>query len=120
MKISEAAKLSGLSADTIRYYEKSGLVPGFSRGSDGHRNFSYKDVEWLTLMYWLRETGMPMKQMNRFTSLAKAGDKTIPERREILINHGRELKRRRELLDKCEEVLAVKISSYDSLSEQTS
>lgn len=113
MKIAEAATKSGLSPDTIRYYEKSGMLPVIERGPDGHRYFSPRDIEWITLLYWLRETGMPLKQMIRFTRLAKQGGDTRNERRQILLDHAGELKRRRALLDRCDEVLAVKIASYD-------
>ena len=113
MKINKAANVSGLSTDTIRYYEKSGMLPNIERGSDGHREFNQKDVEWLTLIYWLRETGMSMKKMKRFTTLAKAGGETVGERRDILLDHKKELKRRHDLLDRCEEILAIKIASYE-------
>ncbi len=72
-------------------------------------------MELLTLLYWLRETGMSIKQVKRFTTLVKAGGATVAERRQILLNHSQELKRRRDLLDKCEEVLAIKISSYENV-----
>ncbi len=117
MKISKAAIESGLTVDTIRYYEKSGMLPDIKRGSDGHRYFSQKDVELLTLLYWLRETGMPIKQMKRFTALVKTGGKTIAERREILLTHSKELKRRRDVLDRCDEILAIKIAGYENLTE---
>ncbi|MGB3315904.1 MAG: MerR family transcriptional regulator [Albidovulum sp.] len=112
MKISEAAEACGLSSDTIRYYEKSGMLPEIRRGPDGHRDFSVRDVDWLTLLYWLRETGMPLRQMKRFTALAKSGGGTVAKRRAILLAHAGELQRRRALLDRCDEVLAVKIASY--------
>jgi DNA-binding transcriptional MerR regulator len=112
MKISEAAKECGLSTDTIRYYEKSGMLPEIRRGADGHRRFAQREIDWLTLLYWLRETGMPLRQMQRFTTLAKAGDETINDRRQILLDHSAELQARRALIDKCEGVLAIKIASY--------
>jgi len=118
MKISEATIACGLSADTIRYYEGCGMLLEIRRGSDGHRDFNRKDVEWLTLLYWLCETGMPLKQMKRFTTLAKAGDAGVSERREILLDHSAELKRRRAILDRCEKVLAIKIASYGEDSEK--
>ncbi|MEM7425215.1 MAG: MerR family transcriptional regulator [Pseudomonadota bacterium] len=114
MKISEASRACGLSAYTIRYYERCGMLPEIRRGPDGQRRFSPGDLDWLTLLYWLRETGMPLKQIKRFTDLAKAGDEGVSERRKILVDHSAELKRRRALLDRCEEVLAIKIASYDT------
>ncbi|GFE66067.1 MerR family transcriptional regulator [Litoreibacter roseus] len=113
MKIAEAAKSSGLSAHTIRYYESSGMLPDIPRGSSGHREFTQRHIEWMTLLYWLRETGMSLRQMRRFTTLAKSGDAGITERRQILLEHADTLKAKRANLEKCERILAVKIASYD-------
>ena len=113
MKISEAAAACGLSTHTIRFYEKSDMLPEIERGPDGHRRFAPHHVEWLTLLYWLRETGMTMKQMRRFTALAKAGDASIDERRRILSNHAETLRARRALIEKCERILEIKIASYE-------
>ncbi|MEM9010889.1 MAG: MerR family transcriptional regulator [Pseudomonadota bacterium] len=117
MKISEAAKRCGLSEHTIRFYDSSGMLPEIARGSDGHRRFTPRHVEWLTLLFWLRETGMPLKQMRRFASLAKAGDAGVAQRREILADHAEALKAKRAVLDKCERVLAIKIASYGSADD---
>lgn len=118
MRIAEAADACGLSAHTIRFYEKSGMLPEIERGSDGHRRFTPHLVEWLTLLYWLRETGMPLKQMRRFTHLAKAGDAGVEERRLILSDHAATLKAKRATLEKCENILAVKIASYGPDSKE--
>ncbi|MEM1075974.1 MAG: MerR family transcriptional regulator [Pseudomonadota bacterium] len=112
MRIAEAAEACGLSVHTIRFYEKSGMLPEIERGSDGHRRFTPRLIEWLTLLYWLRETGMPLKQMRRFTKLAKTGDPGIEERRQILLDHAMTLKAKRATLEKCESILAIKIASY--------
>ena len=84
MHISEAASRSRLKIDTIRYYEAEGLVPNVARGADVQRCFSKENVDWLTLLYWLRETGMPMKVMRQFAALYAQGDSTIPDRKHIL------------------------------------
>ncbi|WP_299722211.1 MerR family transcriptional regulator [uncultured Tateyamaria sp.] len=112
MKIAEAAKACGLSAHTIRFYEKSDMLPRIERGPDGHRRFTPPLIEWLTLLYWLRETGMPLAQMRQFTALAKAGDAGMPERRKILADHADTLRAKRATLEKCERILAIKIASY--------
>ncbi|WP_338547969.1 MerR family transcriptional regulator [Roseovarius phycicola] len=112
MKIAEVSKLCGLSTHTIRFYDKSGMLPEIKRTADGHRHFTPREVEWLTLLYWLRETGMPLKQMRRFTTLAKAGDAEVAERRKILADHAQTLKAKRAMLEKCESVLTIKIASY--------
>ena len=115
MRIAEAADRSGLSIDTIRYYEKSGLLPEIERGPDGQRRFSAENIEWLTLLCSLRETGMPMKTMHRFAALYRSGDRTIPERKEILLAHSEHLKKRRADLDRCEEILTRKLALYGDL-----
>ncbi len=118
MLISEASVRSGLSADTIRYYEKSGIVPAIDRGADGLRRFSPENVEWLTLLYWLRKTGMSMKDMQRFAALYREGGRTVSERKALLLGHAEALKRKRADLDRCEEVLAEKLALYDKLEGQ--
>ena len=88
------------------------MLPDIERGTDGHRRFTPRLIEWLTLLYWLRETGMSLNQMRRFTTLAKTGDAGIEERRQILSDHAATLKAKRATLEKCESILAIKIASY--------
>ncbi len=113
MRIAEAAALSGLKIDTIRYYEAEGLIPNVSRGPDGQRRFSAENVDWLTFLFWLRETGMPMKVMQRFAALYAQGDETIPDRKNILLEHSQLLAKRRNGLDRCDEILARKLEIYE-------
>ncbi|MEO0978563.1 MAG: MerR family transcriptional regulator [Pseudomonadota bacterium] len=120
MRISEASTKSGLSADTIRYYEKSGLVPAIERGPDGLRRFTPENIEWLVLLYWLRRTGMPMKEMRRFAALYREGAASIPERKAVLLSHEERLRRRRADLDRCAEVLAYKIATYRKIEGEPS
>jgi DNA-binding transcriptional MerR regulator len=120
MRISEAASASGLSIDTIRYYEKLDLLPTISRGSDGRRNFSVENVEWLTLLSSLRETGMPMERMRYFALLYQRGDETLSERKAVLLDHAVHLNKRRTALDRCAEFLAYKLKRYDELAEGVS
>ena len=113
MRISEAANQCGLSIDTIRYYEKEGLLPEVPRSSDGQRRFTAESVDWLILLGSLRETGMAMTTMSRFAALYRDGDRTIPERRQILRQHSEQLSRRRQEVDRCEELLSYKLKMYD-------
>ena len=113
MRIAEAANRCGLSIDTIRYYEKSGLLPQIPRGVDGKRRFSTEIIDWLILLGSLRDTGMPMKTMARFAALYRDGDQTIPERRKILRDHSQHLKRRRQDLARCQKLLSHKLDMYD-------
>lgn len=96
------------------------MLPPISRGSDGHRRFSADDVDWLTVLYWLRATGMAMKVMHRYASLVHSGDHTIPERKQILREHGKQLKKRRSELDRCEALLAYKLDAYEEVERKGS
>ena len=112
MRISEAASRSGLSVDTIRFYEKSGLLPPVGRGADGRRDFSAGVVEWLVLLASLRDTGMSMREMRHFAGLYRQGDETVLERRQVLLEHAAHLDRRRADLERCAGILAVKLRRY--------
>ncbi|MEL6977543.1 MAG: MerR family transcriptional regulator [Pseudomonadota bacterium] len=113
MRIAEAAERCGLTIDTIRYYERAGLLPQVPRGADGKRRFTAESVDWLILLGSLRKTGMSMKAMARFAALYRKGDQTIPERREILLRHAEQLSVKRRDLDRCEAVLTYKLETYD-------
>ncbi|MEM7428974.1 MAG: MerR family transcriptional regulator [Pseudomonadota bacterium] len=115
MRISEAAARSGLSIDTIRYYERTGLAPPAGRGADGQRRFSSENVEWLTLLASLRETRMPMKQMRRFAWLYQQGHASVAERKRMLLEHADHLERQRAALDRCAELLRYKLAKYDEI-----
>lgn len=115
MRISEAASRSGLSIDTIRFYEKFGLLPAIARGRNGNRRFTPENAEWLILLFSLRETGMPMKKMQRFAKLYRHGNDTIPERRKALLEHSEYLERRKAALDRCAELLDRKLARYDGI-----
>ncbi|MEL6791981.1 MAG: MerR family transcriptional regulator [Pseudomonadota bacterium] len=115
MKISEVADRSGLSIDTIRYYERIGLCPPVQRGSDGHRAFTQEGLDWLTLLASLRETGMPMERMRAFADLYRGGDATVAERRAILLEHRERLKEQHDRIARCETLLDHKLERYEAI-----
>jgi len=109
---SEAAQKSGFSLDTLRYYEKIGLLTQIDRTSGGKRVFSDADLEWLGLLRCLRDTGMPIAQMYRFAELARAGDSTVAEQAALLEEHARGVERELELLLRQQQHLHGKIAYY--------
>jgi DNA-binding transcriptional MerR regulator len=119
MNIKEAAHQSGLSVDTIRFYEKSGMLPRILRDARGWRNFGPDNVEWLRNLERLRATGMPMKEMRRFAVLVHLADPALPdgatERLEILKKHSERLNERQIELDGCKAYLSKKIEIYQKL-----
>lgn len=120
MKISEAARASGLSTHTIRYYEASGMLPGVLRGTDGHRRFSPENVDWLTLLASLRDTGMPLKTMRHFAGLYRKGDVTVKDRKDILSAHDTYLHEQQVKLAACRALLEHKLERYDNIIGATS
>ena len=111
--IGEVAERSGLSRDTLRWYEKIGLMGYIGRDHTGNRRFSDRDLEWLTLISRLRLTGMPVADMIRYAELVRAGAHTYPERLAMF------RQTRSDVLDKIAElqqtvaVLDYKIAIYD-------
>ncbi len=121
MLIKDAALASGLSADTIRFYAKSGMLPPIARDGRGWRVFSPADVEWLKTLKHLRSTGMPLPEITRFARSAHAPDADAPENRSmrlgIMQRHAHTLAKRQTELDACAKYLAHKIAIYSALSE---
>lgn len=85
--ISEVSERTGLSADTLRYYERIELLVDIGRNSSGHRCYDTDDLSWLNLLMCLRTTGMPISDMLRFAELVRGGDCTKPERLALLRTH---------------------------------
>jgi DNA-binding transcriptional MerR regulator len=119
MKIKEAAAESGLSEDTIRYYEKSGMLPRTNRDKRGWRDFDQNALAWLKDLERLRSTGMPLRDVKRFAILVHTKEanssSAAGERLIILQAHAQRLDQRRRALDECEAFLAKKISIYQKM-----
>ncbi|GJF28977.1 MerR family transcriptional regulator [Kitasatospora sp. NE20-6] len=83
----EAVRQSGFSLDTLRYYERIGLLGTLERSPGGRRRFTPDDLEWLGVLRCLRDTGMPIAEMLRYAGLVRAGESTLAERVELLEAH---------------------------------
>jgi DNA-binding transcriptional MerR regulator len=110
--ISEVAALTGLSAHTLRWYERIGLMPHVGRSHTGQRRFSNRDLEWLELVGKLRLTGMPVADMVRYAGLIRAGDSTFDERRALLAATRENVLRRITELQETVQLLDFKIDFY--------
>jgi DNA-binding transcriptional MerR regulator len=90
LSIAEAAALTGLSADTLRYYERDGLMlRPVPRAGSGHRQYGEHDIGWIRLITKLRSTGMPIRDVRRYADLVRAGEGNEVERLELLQAHRR-------------------------------
>lgn len=87
----QVAEQTGFSLDTLRYYERIGLLDGIERNSGGQRVFTDGDVAWLRILRCLRDTGMPIQRMVRYAELARGGDETVGERLDVLREHDRDI-----------------------------
>jgi DNA-binding transcriptional MerR regulator len=87
----QVVEKTGFSLDTLRYYERIGLLDDIARNSGGQRVFTEDDVAWLRILRCLRDTGMPIQRMVRYAELARGGEETVAERLELLREHDREI-----------------------------
>ncbi|TXS34312.1 MerR family transcriptional regulator [Streptomyces sp. ms191] len=110
--ISEVAAWTGLTAHTLRWYERIGLMPHVDRSHTGQRRFTNRDLQWLAFVGKLRLTGMPVASMVRYAELVRAGDHTFAERRELLESTRRDVVSRMAELRDTLAVLDIKISHY--------
>jgi DNA-binding transcriptional MerR regulator len=110
--IEEAARRTGVSSHTLRYYERIGLLAPVGRASSGHRRYSEDDLGAVAFLTLLRQTGMPIRDMLRFVQLTRAGDGTIGGRVELLEAHRDALAERLDLLRRHFEAIEHKIKIY--------
>ena len=86
--IGRAVELTGLTADTLRYYERDGLMlEPVGRSSTGHRRYSESDLDWVRLVTRLRSTGMPIREVRQYAGLVRSGTGNEAERLELLLAH---------------------------------
>jgi len=116
--IAQAAQFSGLSIDTLRYYERMGLIEPPARDSGGRRMYSDDDLAWLGFLTKLRTTGMPIRLMREYAQLGHSGVATTSRRKQILVEHRADVIARIADLQSCLDVLNHKIANYEQQCER--
>lgn len=116
--IAEVSELTGLSQDTLRWYEREGLFPRVARGADRRRRYSPRQVGLLRLLVRLRRTGMPTKEMRQFSQLVSGGAATHGQRLALLAAHRERILARLTELQADLTALDEKASHYRWLIEQ--
>jgi DNA-binding transcriptional MerR regulator len=116
--IEEAARLSGVSAHTLRYYERIGLLEPVGRASSGHRRYNDGNLGSVHFLTLLRQTGMGIREMQRFVALTRAGDGTVPDRVAVLEAHRDALAEQIALLNQHFQAITTKIDFYRELLDQ--
>lgn len=110
--ISEVAEHTGLSAHTLRWYERIGLMPHVDRTHTGQRRFTNRDLDWLSLVSKLRLTGMSVADMVRYAEMVREGESTFAERERLLTAHREDVRQRIAELQGTLDLLDHKIDIY--------
>ena len=113
MTIAEAAEKYGLSPDTLRYYERVGLIPPVNRNKGGSRNYTEWDCNWIDFIKCMRTAGIPVEALIQYVALFQKGDGTRQARKEILIEQRVFLEDRIRKMRGTLEKLDLKIADYD-------
>jgi MerR family transcriptional regulator, aldehyde-responsive regulator len=114
MKIAEVSEKFGVSADTLRYYERVGLIPPVNRNEGGIRDYNELDLRRVDFIKCMRSAGLPVEVLIEYVGLVQQGDKTTEARKEILIEQRDLLAAKMEEMQKTLDLLNHKIEAYDS------
>lgn len=117
LTIDEVAKRTGLTAYTLRYYERIGLIAPISRAPGGQRRYAASDMAWIEFLLRLRTTNMPIGKMQTFAKLRGAGDSTVPDRRQMLEEHLTQVFSEIEAMRQSADALQAKIEYYRSFEQ---
>lgn len=115
--VGEMAKLLGVPASTLRYYDKEGLLPFVKRSPGGMRIFQEKDYEWLQIIECLKKTGMPLKDIRTYIDMAMEGDGTIEQRLELILRQREAVRAQMAQLQKTLDTLDFKCWYYETAKE---
>jgi len=113
MTITEVSERYDISLDTLRYYERIGLIPRVNRSKSGVRDYLEEDCRWVEFIKCMRGAGLPIEVLIEYVNLFQQGDETINERKEILLDQRKQLAARIEEMNKTLERLDYKIDVYD-------
>ncbi|HEX9838400.1 MAG TPA: MerR family transcriptional regulator [Anaerolineales bacterium] len=112
LTIHEVVQATGLSAHTLRYYERIGLIHPIEREENTRRRYTVDDVGWIEFLLKLRATGMSIKDMQKYAELQRRGDDTLPERLEMLKSLRGNVQARISELNEHLELIYYKIEIY--------
>ena len=113
MKIAEVSEQYGISLDTLRYYERIGLIPPVTRNESGIRDYNELDVRRVEFVKCMRSAGLPIEVLIEYIGLVQRGDQTIEARKDILVEQRGLLIARMEQMQKTLDILDHKIEVYE-------
>ena len=114
MKIAEVSERYGISSDTLRYYERIGLIPPVNRNISGIRDYREIDVKRVEFIKCMRGAGLPIEVLIEYIKLSQQGDRTVEARKEILKEQRRQLAAKMEEMQKTLDLLDYKIRVYEN------
>jgi DNA-binding transcriptional MerR regulator len=114
MKIAEVSERYGISSDTLRYYERIGLLPPVNRSESGIRDYSEVDIRRVDFIKCMRSAGLPIEVLIEYVGLVQQGDRTIEARKEILKEQRELLAARMREMQKTLDILDHKIEVYEN------
>jgi len=117
LTIQEVAKATGLTAHTLRYYERIGLIHPINREENTRRCYTADDVGWIDFLLKLRATGMSIRDMQRYAALQRRGDETLPERVEMLKSLRDKVEAHMEEMNEHLKLIYYKIDYYQKVVE---
>ncbi|MDS0525411.1 MerR family transcriptional regulator [Clostridium sp. SHJSY1] len=115
MTITEVSKKYKLSADTLRYYERVGLIPEVNRSKSGIRDYTEEDCRWVEFIKCMRSAGLPIEILIEYVTLFQKGDETVLARKELLVEQRKQLIEKMENMKKTLERLDYKIKVYEEI-----
>lgn len=115
MTIKEVSEKFEISQDTLRYYERIGLIPKVNRSRGGIRNYNEEDLNWVHFIKCMRAAGLPIEVLNEYVTLMKEGEKTVEARKELLIEQRESLENKMMDIKATIERLNKKIEKYDKI-----
>ncbi len=113
MTIKDVSKKYDISQDTLRYYERVGMIPPVTRTAGGIRDYQEEDIRWIELAKCMRSAGLPVETMIEYVKLTQEGDTTIPARLQLLKEQKDLLLEQKRKIDETLERLNYKISRYE-------
>lgn len=113
MTIREVSEKYGISQDTLRYYERIGMIPKVTRGAGGIRDYQESDLGWVELSKCMRGAGLSVESIIEYVKLCQEGDGMIPQRHKLLVSQREALMEQRRQIDLAMERLDYKIGRYE-------
>lgn len=115
--VGEMAKVIGVPASTLRYYDKEGILPFVERSNGGIRMFTDKDYEWLKVVECLKKSGLSIKEIKAFTEMIDRGDHSLHERLELFRSRRDSVKKQMEEMQETLDFLEFKCWYYEEAIE---